>query len=98
MFNIRLLIILGFKRGLFNLKIRIIYIKIFNILNGFKLEFKAKTKVFKNRCGLIIKGLIKAFIRLFIYKEYSLISFKLILFLNKKIFSLLKIYLPSLLL
>jgi hypothetical protein len=43
MFNIRLLIILGFKRGLFNFKVRAIYIKVFNILNSFKLEFKIKS-------------------------------------------------------
>jgi hypothetical protein len=64
MFNIRLLTILGFKRGLFNLGIRIVYIEIFNILNGFRLELKAKTKVFKNRCNFIIKGLTKAFYKI----------------------------------
>jgi hypothetical protein len=61
MFNIRLLTILGFKRGFFNFRVKIIYIEIFNILNGFRLEFKAKTKVFKNKCGFIIKCLTKAF-------------------------------------
>jgi hypothetical protein len=61
MFNIRLLTILGFKRGLFNLGIRIVYIEIFNILNGFRLELKAKTKVFKNKYSFIIKCLTKAF-------------------------------------
>jgi hypothetical protein len=61
MFNIRLLIILGFKRSLFNFGVRIIYIEIFNILNSFRLKLKAKTKVFKNRCGLIVEGLTKAF-------------------------------------
>jgi hypothetical protein len=60
-FNIRFSTILGFKGGLLNLGIRTVYIEIFNILNGFRLELKAKTKVFKNRCGFIIKGLIKAF-------------------------------------
>jgi hypothetical protein len=61
MFNIRFLTILGFKGGLLNLGIRTIYIKIFSILNSFRLELKAKTKVFKNRYGFIIKGLTKAF-------------------------------------
>jgi hypothetical protein len=61
MFNIRFLIILGFKRSLFDFGIRIVYIEIFSILNGFRLEFKAKTKVFKNRCGFIIEYLTKAF-------------------------------------
>jgi hypothetical protein len=60
-FNIRLLTILGFKEGLLNLEIRIVYIKIFSILNGFRLELKAKTKVFKNRYSFIVEGLIKAF-------------------------------------
>jgi hypothetical protein len=63
MFNIRLSTILGFKRGLLNLGIRIAYIEIFSILNGFRLELKAKTRVFKNRYSFIIKGLIKAFYR-----------------------------------
>ena len=48
MFNIRLLIILYFKGGLFNLRVKALYIKVFNIFNSFKLEFKIKTKVFKN--------------------------------------------------
>jgi hypothetical protein len=61
LFNIRLLIILYFKGGLFNLKIKTIYIEIFNILNGFKLELKVKTKVFKNKYSLIIKDLTKTF-------------------------------------
>jgi hypothetical protein len=30
------------------------------MLNNFKLEFKIKTRVFKNWCGFIIKGLTKA--------------------------------------
>ena len=46
MSNIRLLTILYFKGGLFNLGIRAIYIKVFNIFNSFKLELKIKTKVF----------------------------------------------------
>jgi hypothetical protein len=46
MSNIRLLTILYFKRGLLNLRIRAIYIKVFNILNSFKLELKVKTRVF----------------------------------------------------
>ena len=61
MFNIRLLIKLGFKGSLFNFKIRAVYIEVFNIFNGFRLEFKAKIKVFKKKGGLIIKSLIKAF-------------------------------------
>jgi hypothetical protein len=63
MSNIRLLTILGFKGGLLNLEIRTIYIEIFSIFNSFRLELKAKTKVFKNRCGLIVEGLIKVFYR-----------------------------------
>jgi hypothetical protein len=43
MFNIRLLTILGFKRGLFNLRVGAVYIKVFNILNSFRLEFKVKS-------------------------------------------------------
>jgi hypothetical protein len=46
MFNIRLLTILYFKGGLFNLGIRAIYIKVFSILNSFGLELKVETKVF----------------------------------------------------
>jgi hypothetical protein len=30
------------------------YIKIFGIFNSFRPELKAKTRVFKNRCGFII--------------------------------------------
>ena len=59
MSNIRLLIILGFKGSLFNLRIKAIYIEVFNIFNSFKLELKAKTKVFKNKSSLIIKSLTK---------------------------------------
>jgi hypothetical protein len=61
MFNIRLSTILGFKGGLFNLRIRTMHIEIFNILNGFELELKAKTRVFKNKYSFIVKGLTKAF-------------------------------------
>jgi hypothetical protein len=43
MFNIRLLTILGFKGGLFNLKIGAAHIKVFSILNSFRLEFKVKS-------------------------------------------------------
>jgi len=57
----RLLIKLSFKKCLFNFKIKAAYIKVFGIFNGFKLKLKIKTKVFENRSGLIIKGLIKAF-------------------------------------
>jgi hypothetical protein len=46
MFNIRLSTILYFKEGLFNLRIRALYIEIFNIFNNFRLELKIKTKVF----------------------------------------------------
>jgi hypothetical protein len=48
MSNIRLLIILYFKGGLLNLRVRALYIKVFNILNSFKPEFKIKTRVFKD--------------------------------------------------
>jgi hypothetical protein len=41
-----------------------IYIKVFNILNGFRLKLKAKTKVLKKRGSFIIKGLIKAFYKI----------------------------------
>jgi hypothetical protein len=61
MSNIRFSTILGFKRSLLNFRIRIIYIEIFSMLNSFGLELKAKTKVFKNRCGFIIEYLTKAF-------------------------------------
>jgi hypothetical protein len=45
-FNIRLLIILYFKGGLFNLRIRATYIKVFGILNSFGPELKVETRVF----------------------------------------------------
>jgi hypothetical protein len=45
-FNIRLLIILYFEGGLFNLGIRAIYIKVFGILNSFRPELKVETRVF----------------------------------------------------
>jgi hypothetical protein len=48
MFNIRLLTILYLKGGLFNLRVRALYIKVFNMLNSFGPEFKIKTKVFKD--------------------------------------------------
>jgi len=46
MSNIRLLIILYFKGGLFNLRVKALYIEIFGILNSFRLELKIKTRVF----------------------------------------------------
>jgi hypothetical protein len=61
--NIRLLTILYLKRGLLNLRVRALYIKVFNMLNSFRLEFKIETKVFKDRCGFIIEGLTKALYR-----------------------------------
>jgi hypothetical protein len=59
--NIRLSTIPGFKGGLLNLGIRTIHIEIFDILNGFGPELKAKTRVFENRCSFAIEGLTKAF-------------------------------------
>jgi hypothetical protein len=44
--DIRLLTILYFKRGLLNLRIRAMYIKVFNILNSFRPELKVETRVF----------------------------------------------------
>jgi hypothetical protein len=61
MFNIRLLTKLGFKGSLFNSRVRAMHIKVFNIFNGFRLEFKVKARVLKKRGSLIIKSLIKAF-------------------------------------
>ena len=46
MSDIRLLTILCFKGCLFNLGIRAIYIKVFGMLNSFRLELKVKTRVF----------------------------------------------------
>jgi hypothetical protein len=37
---------LYFKGGLLNLRIRAIYIKVFNIFNSFRPELKVKTRVF----------------------------------------------------
>jgi hypothetical protein len=48
MSNIRLSTILYLKESLFNLRVRALYIKVFNILNSFRLEFKIKTRVFKD--------------------------------------------------
>jgi hypothetical protein len=42
MSNIRLLIKLGFKGSLLNLRVKAIYIEIFGILNGFRPELKVK--------------------------------------------------------
>ena len=61
MSNIRLSTILCLKGGLFNLRVRALYIKVFNILNSFKLEFKVKFKILKDKSGFIVKGLIKTF-------------------------------------
>jgi hypothetical protein len=47
-FNVRLLIILCLKGGLFNLRVRALYIKVFGMLNSFGLEFKIKTRVFED--------------------------------------------------
>ena len=69
MFNIRLLIKLGFKGSLLNFKIRAVYIKVFDILNGFRPEFKTKTRVLKKRGGLIIKSLIKVFYKTIYLKK-----------------------------
>jgi hypothetical protein len=46
--NIRLSTILCLKGGLLNLRVRALYIKVFNILNSFRPEFKIKTRVFKD--------------------------------------------------
>jgi hypothetical protein len=46
MSNVRLLIILYFKGGLLNLKVRALYIEIFGILNSFRPELKIETRVF----------------------------------------------------
>jgi hypothetical protein len=48
MFNIRLSLILYFEKSFFNLRVKTSHIKIFGIFDGFKLEFKVETKVFKN--------------------------------------------------
>jgi hypothetical protein len=47
-FNIRLSTILYLKGGLFNLRVKALYIKVFNIFNSFRPEFKIKTRVFKD--------------------------------------------------
>jgi len=46
--NIRLSTILCLKGGLLNLRVRALYIKVFGMLNSFRLEFKIKTRVFKD--------------------------------------------------
>ena len=61
MFNIRLLIILCFKGGLLNLRVRALYIEIFSILNSFRLELKIETRVFQKGSSLIINYLAEAF-------------------------------------
>jgi hypothetical protein len=43
MSNIRLSTMPGFKRGLFDLRVGAVYIKVFNILNGFRPEFKVES-------------------------------------------------------
>ena len=48
MSNIRLLTILCLKGGLLDLRVRALYIKVFGMLNSFRLEFKIKTRVFKD--------------------------------------------------
>ena len=63
MFNVRLLTILCLKGGLFDLRVRAPYIKVFSMLNSFRLEFKIETRVFKDRCGFAIEGLTKALYR-----------------------------------
>jgi len=52
MSDIKLLIILYFKESLFNLKIKTIYIKVFNIFNNFGLKIKIKIKVFEKKTAL----------------------------------------------
>jgi hypothetical protein len=47
MFNIRLLTILYLKGSLLNLRIRTIYIKVFSILNSFKLKLIVKLNKLK---------------------------------------------------
>ena len=46
MSNIRLLTIPCFKGGLLDLRVRALYIKVFGILNSFRLELKVKTRIF----------------------------------------------------
>jgi hypothetical protein len=52
-----------FKGSLFDLGVRALYIKIFGILNSFRLELEAKTRVFKKRSSLVVKGLAETFYR-----------------------------------
>jgi hypothetical protein len=59
----RLSAMLCFKESLLDLSIRALYIKIFNILNSFGPELEAKTRVFKKRSSLVIKGLAETFYR-----------------------------------
>ena len=48
MSNVRLSTMPCFKGGLLNLRVRALYIKVFNIFNSFGLEFKIKIRVFKD--------------------------------------------------
>jgi hypothetical protein len=43
MSNIRLLTVPGFKGGLFDLGVGVVYIKVFGMLNGFGPEFKVES-------------------------------------------------------
>jgi hypothetical protein len=63
MSNVRLSTMLCLKEGLLDLGVRAPYIEVFGMLNSFRPELEAKTRVFKNRCGLAIEGLTKTFYR-----------------------------------
>jgi hypothetical protein len=59
----RLLAMLCFKESLLDLGVRASHIKIFGILDSFRPELKAKTRVFKKRSSLAVKGLAETFCR-----------------------------------
>jgi hypothetical protein len=76
MFNIKLLTILYLKKSLFNLRIKTIYIKVFSILNGFKLKLKVKLNKLKKQGSFIIKGLIKTFYKSIYLKRVDFYKLK----------------------
>jgi hypothetical protein len=86
MFNIRLLTILYLKGSLFNLRIGTIYIKVFNILYGFKLKLKVKLSKLKKWGSLIVKGLTKTFCRSIYLKRVDFYKLKVNTILKQVVF------------
>ena len=53
--------ILSLEQSLSNLRVRALYIKVYGILNGLRLELEVEAYVFKERSRFTVNGLSKPF-------------------------------------